>query len=126
MRSFFVSLTILAFSLCAITVNSFAVTRSLDEALTVVSSLPEEVSEKDAPDLLPTIGFLSALWQKKLPLLELSLRTEELRECTAQITTLSGCASAGDSSGYAAALAALKPELVEMREQSSFNIKNVI
>lgn len=126
MRSFIVSLTILALSLCAITVNSFAVTESLDEVLTVVSSLPEDVTGTDAPGLLPTLDSLSALWQKKLPLLELSLSTEELRECTAHIKSLAGCLAAGDASGYAAGLASLKPELYEMREQSSFNIKNVI
>lgn len=127
MKSFIVSITIFAFTVTVVVANSFAVTERLDEIISVLDSLPN--ADSDADDLssfTEETERICTLWRNERKFLSLSVREEELRECTTAIEGLYAYCLSDSVPDYNASLSQCRNLLHTLRRRESFAFINII
>ena len=121
MKSFWISLVLLAGLVTAITVNYFYINRVANEMETQLDALVDIGNETCAEESRAILDY----WEARVDLVGLSVSYPIVDRVSEQTVTLVACAECGDLYGFRTALALLRDAVGDMRRLEKFSIGNL-
>ena len=121
MRSFIITLVLLAAMLVGLVVNHLYINNVAKEMLEMLEALPDI----GAADCTERANELLDFWNKRVPTVEISVSFTLLDKVSEQASLLVACAACGDLYGYRSALELLRDAIEDLRRPEQLSLGNI-
>ncbi|MFA5561494.1 MAG: DUF4363 family protein [Eubacteriales bacterium] len=130
MKTFIITLSLLAVLVGFVFVNAHLVVRQISETATAVAALPlpekpEDPARADLSGQGEQVRGIHQSWQEKLRYISLTVNHHDLMQVQDQFAALMGACEAGNYTDYILTLSMLQSGLSHLREQSLCSLGNI-